>query len=191
VGSGAERTELKVIMRLPRHVLALLLIGVVGVVVAWMVVTALGYSRTARTMPLVVGVPTLVLIVLQFTRDVVRVARGDTTVGATSDAERDRYLDAATAAAPAATTREREDRSTSLPVAMLWVGCLALLIWLVGMLVAIPAFMAAFMRIFGRERWVTIGAFAVVTTVAVYLFFVVVLEVRLYPGLLGDTLPWP
>lgn len=181
-------------MRVPRHILALLFTCVIGVGVAWMVVTALGFGQTARTVPLVVGVPTLAFIVLQLVRDTVRVARGDATVGAVSEAERDRYRDAVTTSEGGALTPARatgEDRSTSLPMAMIWVGVLALFIWLAGMLVAIPAFMAVFMRIFGRERWITIAGFAVGTTVAVYVFFTVVLEVRLYQGMFGDALPWP
>lgn len=182
-------------MRIPRHVLALLFVAAVGVIVAAMVLPAAGYSAAAGTVPLVVGVPTLVFIVLQLARDGLRVVRGDVTVGETSEVEQDRYVRVA------ASVRQRPvaqvpaggevDRSTSMPAAFAWVVALALLIWLVGLLVAIPVFMAAFMKIFGRERWITIAAFAAGTTVAVYAFFSVVLDIRLYQGLFGDILPWP
>ncbi len=182
-------------MRVPRHVLALLFVAAAGVIVAAMVWTALGYSSAPRTVPLVVGVPTLLFIVLQIVRDGIRAARGDVTVGETSELERDRYARAAADArgdtASATVQGGAVDRSTSTLAAMAWVGALALLIWLVGLLVAIPVFMAAFMKIFGRERWITIAAFAAGTTVAVYAFFSVVLDIRLYQGLFGDILPWP
>lgn len=182
-------------MRIPRHVLALLFVAAVGVIVAAMVLAALGYGAAAGTVPLVVGIPTLVFIVLQLARDGIRVARGDVTVGETSEVEQDRYMSMAANArdGPVAQVPAdlEVDRSTSMVAAFAWVVALALLIWLVGLLVAIPVFMAAFMKIFGRERWITIAAFAVGTTVAVYAFFSVVLDVRLHAGLFGDVLPWP
>jgi hypothetical protein len=181
---------------IPRHVIALLFAVAIGTLLAWMVITALGFGQTARTMPLVVGVPTLSFVAIQLIRDGLKVARGDQTVGETSETERDRYFQAVAADRKAVTTKSPasevgRDRSTSMPKALLWVACLAGLIWLAGMIVAIPVFMAAFMRIFGRESWITIAAFAIGTTVAVYLFFVVALDVRLYSGQLGGFLPWP
>jgi hypothetical protein len=183
-------------MRIPRYVFALAFIAALGAMVIMMVVTARGYGEAARTMPLVVGIPTIVFILVQLVSDGVRVARGDATVGTTSEEEQDRYLHGAKsegvqrASVPTAVSSTREDRSTSMLGAMLWVGALATLIWLAGMLIAIPVFVSAFMRVFGRERWPVIAAFAVGTTLAVYLFFVVVLEVRLHPGLFGDLLAW-
>lgn len=181
-------------MRIPRYVLAWIFVTTVGVIVAWMVFEAWGFSETARTVPLVVGVPTLVLIVIQIIRDGIGVVRRDSTVGAASEIEQDRYARAAAdqseAAAAAVASDVAADRSTSMLGALAWVGALALLIWLAGLLLAIPVFMAAFMKVFGRERWTTIAAFALGTAVAVYVFFTLVLDVRLYSGLFGDELPW-
>lgn len=181
-------------MRIPRYVLAWLFVTALGVIVAWMVLEALGFSETARTVPLVIGIPTLVLIVIQIIRDGIGVVRSDPTVGAVSEIEQDRYARAAAdqreAAATAVAREVAADRSTSMLGSMAWVGALALLIWLAGLLIAIPVFTAAFMKIFGRERWTTIAAFAVGTAVAVYAFFTLVLDVRLYSGLFGDAMPW-
>jgi hypothetical protein len=183
-------------MRVPRYVPALLFVAVAGIAVAWMVLEARGFNEAARTTPLVVGIPTIVFIAAQLVRDGRRVARGDQDVGTASDYEQDRYMQAAASQVDVTATLAQqdeapEDRSTSLPLAIAWVAGLALLIWLVGMLAAIPVFMATFMRVFGRERWITIAAYAAGTTAAVYLFFAVGLEVNLYEGLFGDALPWP
>ncbi len=77
-------------MRIPRYVLAWLFVTALGVIVAWMVLEALGFSETARTVPLVIGIPTLVLIVIQIIRDGIGVVRSDPTVGAVSEIELDR-----------------------------------------------------------------------------------------------------
>jgi hypothetical protein len=117
-------------MRIPRYVFALAFIAALGAMVIMMVVTARGYGEAARTMPLVVGIPTIVFILVQLVSDGVRVARGDATVGTTSEEEQDRYLHGAKsegvqrASVPTAVSSTREDRSTSMLGAMLWVGAL-------------------------------------------------------------------
>lgn len=177
---------------IPRSLAALVFAAALGIVLAAMVIRALDLGTAARTMPLVVGVPTLALVVGQIIRDGVRASRGDGTVGATSEMERDRYRQAASGAQAGDTATPapvEEGRRTSMAGGLLWVAGLVLGVWLFGMILAIPIFMATFMRIFGRERWTTIVLFAVVTTVAVYLLFVVGLEVTLYPGQLGVELP--
>jgi hypothetical protein len=186
-------------MRIPRAAFSLLFVAAMGAVVLAMVLTSFGYTRSARTAPLVVGLPTAAFIAIQLVRDGVAMARGDRVGGTASEQEADRYAsaegrdepadsDLLAGAAPGAEVAQ--DRNTSALGAMLWVLGLAILIYVVGMFAAIPVFTAVFMRLFGGERWAIIAWFAGGTTAFVYVFFVVVLEIRLYQGLLGEYLPF-
>ncbi|MFA9431882.1 tripartite tricarboxylate transporter TctB family protein [Egicoccus sp. AB-alg2] len=190
---------------MPRHVAALGFITLVGLIMGLAVWSALDFSRDARTAPLVVGIPTLAAIAAQVVRDVLRVRRGDTSVGQTSDQEADRYSQEEPEKVPTTGVEEQadgtliaagaelatKDRNTNLPIAGLWVITLAALTYFLGMLISIPLFIALFMRVFGRERWHTVVLYAGGMTGAVYFLFVYLLGVRLYQGMFGGLLPWP
>ena len=84
-----------------------------------------------------------------------------------------------------------EFMSKSELLAFGWVAVLIASFFLFGFVVGMSLFMVVMMRIYGRETWrlsltVTAGVMAVL-----YVMFVRVLDVRVYPGLLGDLLPLP
>jgi hypothetical protein len=87
----------------------------------------------------------------------------------------------------AAGAEEATPKASALQ-AFAWILALGFSFWLFGMLATVPIFMGAFMRIYGRESWKTIAIIVGSTVLIMHLFFVVLLEVQLYPGVLGDWL---
>jgi hypothetical protein len=189
----------------PRHAAALGFVVVVGLVVGYAVIDALGFRPDARTAPLVIGVPVVLAILAQVIRDIRRVRSGDQSVGATSEQEGDRYSGGGETddATPGVEQTEdgtlvaagaevvKDDRNTNLPGAVLWVLALAAMTYFLGMLISIPVFIGLFMRVFGRERWIVVVPYAAGMTAFVYMLFVYLLGVRLYQGVFGGLLPWP
>lgn len=170
-----------------RAVISLLLVLGMTALVATMVVEATTFTRSPRLLPLIVGIPTLALLLIQVVRDVRRMVSGDRTGGTASEQEADRYSgnDPADGADDSAALA-----NASPVVGTLWVLLLVLIVWLLGFLVAIPIFIVLFMRYFGRETWRLSILFAIGTFVVTYLFFVVVIEVQLIPGRLAEFLPF-
>lgn len=72
-----------------------------------------------------------------------------------------------------------------------WIGALVVAFYFLGFIVGMSAFMALVMRLYGRESWkITLGVTAGVMG-AMYVLFVHVLGVRVYPGKIGALLPLP
>lgn len=179
----------------PSHSRGAILFGIgVAVVLVGMTVTSLDFNPEARVAPLLVGVPTSLAAVAMVVRDVWRVRQGDTTVGQTSDQERDRYSgggdqgDTAVAGVQAQSAQGIE--SASALSAVLWVIGLVVLIWIFGLLLAALIFVVSFMKFFANERWLTGTLYALGTTAVIYFLFGELLGQTLYPGLLGGFLPF-
>lgn len=169
-----------------RAAISLLLVLSLTALVAVMVVEATTFTRSPRLLPLIVGVPTLVLLAVQILRDVRRMRAGDRSGGTASEQEADRY---------SANDTSGDGPATAVAVATpvvgtLWVLLLVFIVWLFGFLLAIPLFIVLFMRYFGRETWRLSVLFAIGTFVVTYLFFVVVIEVQLIPGQLQRFIPF-
>jgi hypothetical protein len=193
-------------MHVNRAVLSLLFVLGLTAVVFGMIYVSFGYSQSARTAPLVIGLPTGVFLVVQLIRDIRAMAKGDRVGGVASEQEADRYAAEAAGVDPDDIPKvaisgdmggTAIDSTTSAPSATtspvgstLWVFALVVAIWVFGMLIAIPVYTIAFMRGFGGERWRTAILFAIGTVIVVYMFFIVVLEISLYEGLLGGYLPF-
>ena len=178
--------------RASRAVISLILVLGMTALVSAMIVEATTFTRSPRLLPLIVGIPTLVLLLVQLVRDVGRMMGGDRTGGTASQQEADRYSGAASrneGAADDAATGEGADVAVASPVVgTLWVLLLVLIVWLFGFLLAIPVFIIIFMRFFGRETWRLSVAFAIGTFAVTYLFFVVVIQVQVIPGRLSEYL---
>ncbi|MBI4632518.1 MAG: tripartite tricarboxylate transporter TctB family protein [Deltaproteobacteria bacterium] len=63
-----------------------------------------------------------------------------------------------------------------------WFIFFAVLIWLVGFLVATPVFLLIFLRLWAKERWPLTIAIAGISTVVIYLLVEVAFRVILYRG---------
>lgn len=163
-------------------------------VVGYMTWSAFDFGEEARRVPIVVGMPVTAFLVVQFIRELLGFKLGP----AISDAQEAEDDDSETteSAEPDSLATEEEGASAALrtqtqrtpspgvsaPTAFVWVLALGLSFYVFGMLLTVPLFMAAFMRIYGREKWTIIGLFVVVTVAVMHFFFVVLLEVQLYPG---------
>jgi hypothetical protein len=161
--------------------------GALGILV-YMTFEAFGFSTEPRRTPLVVGVPATIMALVLVWRE----ARGTEPVKAAEES----------AAPPAETvTGDRgsppqgeeaaqaasDGDALSTLGAAVWIAVLAAMFLLFGFLVTTLAFPPLFMSIYGRESWRTIVVTTVTVFVLTYVFFVVLLEVQLYRGVV--TIP--
>jgi hypothetical protein len=68
---------------------------------------------------------------------------------------------------------------------ILWVNGLVLLTYLFGILPAIALFVFFFVKFYGKKKIIASVIYTVVSWVFVYIIFVMVLQTRLYMGILG------
>lgn len=178
---------------------------------AWM---ALDFNPQARQVPLVVAVPTALALALQLVREVLGLRLGaEIADGQVADDEAnvrsgpvlDESADARAAKesesvgatestaekAAAGTKTERTeigDPKASAPQAFTWILVLGLAFYVFGMMATVPLFLIPFMRIYGSESWKVIAGIVLGTMAVLHLLFVVLLEVQLYVGLVGEWL---
>jgi hypothetical protein len=67
---------------------------------------------------------------------------------------------------------------------LLWVGVLLVGIYLVGIMITLPVYLFSFMRFSGNRTVRESAIISVCSTAFVYLLFVVLLDYKLYPGIL-------
>jgi hypothetical protein len=179
-------------------VFALLLLLTVG----GMVAMAFGFAEQARRIPLVVGGPTVALILLQLGRLILQrpdpsiedddalaataaeLADADEAENHGGTAETEVADDAPAPAREAAAIRTGEGASPLIATA--WVLLLAVMVLAMGLLITVPLFAFAFMRIYGREPWWVIAVSTSALLVVIYGFFIRVLEIRVFSGFLAE-----
>jgi hypothetical protein len=139
----------------------------------------------ARRVPLVVAVPTLVLLGIQLLLDLV-----DGGIGRRAPREATELYKvvgvpektrSALAASPAGVSDKYQPARVEL-VTFAWLLLLPALILLLGVLVATPAFTLLYLRVGARERWLlSLGMAAVIGSLP-YGLFRILLSVPLYKG---------
>lgn len=133
---------------------------VITAIILVMLISSLFLSAPAAQMPLVVGGATMVLVVVELTgqlRESRKLAKDEKVK--TSDGSKLRsYLNAG-----------------------MWLGSVFVVLYLFGFMIAIPAFIFAFMKTH-KSGWFASIAFAAITTVAMYVIFTIVMEVEFWPG---------
>jgi len=169
---------------------------------------ALDFNAQARRVPIVVGVPTTAILAIQLLRDSVALRRGiDDGSGEFGNQSADQEFgqssaraalaeagrgdgqevagDASDASSATSTRPEPPAMRAGVGQSFAWVLFLGFAFYVFGMLLAVPVFVGSFMRIYGRESW-RVVIISVGSTVAVlYFFFVALLGIRLFPGLVG------
>lgn len=128
------------------------------------------YPPASRGFPVIVAWSMIVLVTLDL------VARTQTSIGRAVT----RWLNPASSAAHGGETR----RGASELVAILWIAALVAALVLIGILYAIPLFVFASVRWRGRRSYLVSLAVAGGTTLLIWLLFVRLLRIELYPGLL-------
>lgn len=139
---------------------AVVVIGAMLVMVSLSTISSLSLGPVARRMPLVVAIPTLLLLARELAREM----------------RRDRE-DAG-----------RPSRHASERALFLWIGGLLALILVAGMAAGVPLFLLAYMRRHFHESWR--ASLALAGTFAILLVAVLqyLLGVPLHPGLIGGWL---
>src|SRR5665811_688770 len=112
---------------------------------------ALSYPREARLMPLLIGVPTLVMCILVLVGEKypVLLRRLDVSIMEFSKESIDASKEA---------SKEREERRQEvrkLLGILGWIGAFFAAIYLVGFLIGVPLFVLAFLSIYARSGWRT------------------------------------
>lgn len=194
-GNSVTRTRVSI-------VLTIFLLLVLGGM-TWL---AFGFSAQSRRVPIVVGVPTTLLLALQLVREIIAVRRG-TNDGSDEFGSRggaQEFGQASASAAMASSVEDGEpggsdgsavatvgapDRAMRASVAQsfTWILLLAGAFYVFGMLLAVPVFVGLFMHFYGREPLRVILISVGATVAVLHFFFVVLLGIRLYAGIVG---PW-
>ena len=129
-------------------------------VVLFFIVEALDFTPKARLIPLIIGVPALVLAVIQVISDYVLVKKES---GSKEPSE------------------ERARQNTVL----IWLLVLVGLIYVFGLLLGLALYLLLFIRFVSKESWIMSVGIGAAGFIAVYLLFVQLLHYPLYKGLLG------
>ena len=140
------------------------------VLFSFAVFEAKDFAFAGRLFPLIVGIPAIVLTLIQLFSDLRANHKGDET-------KPQDFVDIAPdLSIPWPVVRTRALRF------LCWILGLYLAIWIVGFKIAIPLFFIAFMRLEGKARWVIIIS---LTAVSVYVIF------HYFEELLGVFWPQP
>ena len=166
-----------------------------------LLVMTLDYGSQTRLVPLVIGVPTLglilVLLALQLSSRLAAYSRrvsssalfdmGDQMEEFGAESERGTL-----AATPKEETdTDPHDARIELLAVMTWVLVLFAAIVLVGFVVGTFAFLIAFYRVRAGQSWLRTGVYSVVVWVFTVVVFKVVLNTPLYSGIFGIEVPLP
>lgn len=144
------------------------------------VLGSLSYDPVARQLPLVVGIPVIVLLLLQilmqlFPKSFARLER--------LDSRQVIQVDQSLMAQAKAVRAPREEKGRELEYYG-WIGGFLLAIYLMGYLTAIPLFLIGLLYLRLKEKlWVSLVVAAVMWAVA-YIGFIQLMEVPLFKGVL-------
>lgn len=135
---------------------------------------AMQYGRVAGRAPLIVAIPGLLLTVYTL---IVEIRQKDPVEDKTKNkAEEDQESELS------ASELKRRERTI-----IFWIILLAILIYLIGFLFAIPIYFLLMLRIWGKEPWRLVIIQSIISAAVIYLFFVSLLHVNLYEGYLLRT----
>ena len=148
-------------------IFALILLAVFVVLVG----VGTGYSRKARMLPLVLGIPGLILAGVIVSRSC---ARPGPTPGKAAPQERP---------ADEQAVSDEEGHQKKVLIMIGWVALLITMIWVFGFLITIPVYMVLFLKTRG-EKWPLTLGLALGSWAFLYWIFAVTLKIILYPGIL-------
>ena len=128
------------------------------------VVPSFGFDGQAGLVPLVLGIPTLVLILFSLVRELLspRAAPDDSA--------------------------EVAPWARAVPI-VAWLAVFCVLVFLIGFLLTIPVYVVLFLRYFGRLSWQRCAIAAVAVWTLVYASLKFLLHRILFEGVLFDAIP--
>ena len=146
--------------------------------VLWFVLESFGYNERARLLPLVIGVPTLVLMIIQTALDnipgLAKYRSGSLKLVNVEQAKKQVKDDQPD-------VKEIGRREIS---ALTWVIGLGIALSLFGYYIVIPVFLVLFLRLVGKTSWRAVGLSTVITCLLLYGAFVYILDINFYSGML-------
>lgn len=187
------------------------------VIFAVLTYTAMGYNPLARSFPLIVSIPGLLISLLQFVRDVTGALRGEPEEKK-KDKEKMPARVAATLAAGAGTSAvgaaetlaaaakvtgaaaiaepEKKKKPKLSPaekrnkefIGIGWIVAYVIGIYVIGFPLATIAYMLGFIMLYNKESWKLSIAYTAVLMVFIWIAFVFFLKSNLYAGMIYDML---
>jgi hypothetical protein len=152
------------------------------VVTLFFVAGALNYDPVARAFPLIVGVPVLILLVLQV---LMQLAPKRFAVLRKIDTRELIQVDEALVAQAKASRAEGAKRGSELRY-YIWAGAFVGAIYLVGFYAAIAAFLLGLVYFQLREKFLPSLVITAIMLVVAYYGFAVLMEVPLFGGILFE-----
>ncbi len=174
--------------------------AVLCAVSGYIVLGSLAFPFRVKLAPLTFGGATFVLAVVVLVNEIVKFRREQRVDTKASDTAPPR-VDGASGRSDEADRAETSDHgglaeqsdqrlTRSEAVAFGWLAAILAAFFLLGFLVGMPLFMLALMRVYGRESWRLSIAVTAGVMLVVYVLFVQVLSVPVYPGILPPYLPF-
>jgi len=161
----------------------LLFTSFIALYVLTLSVLCFGYSAESRLFPFLVIIPTIIFLILRF------ISIGNPELSKILEPETG-LLDIEKVQRLTKAEEKQETRKNGVKefVVILWVIGLLLLTFLVGIMPAIALFVFLFVKFYGKRKTATSVAYMAAAWIFVYILFVVVLQVRLYGGVLGISI---
>ncbi len=148
------------------------------------------WAFAARIVPTIVGIGAILFCSLSLVNEIFGVHERTATAGAAvaepdSTAPKRIHMDIAskTAHLPGATVLGRGFQFFG------WMAGVMLLMWIIGLIPAVPIFIISYMRLEGREKWRIVIPMAVCVVALIYVVFDQLLAIPWPPTLLGTFFP--
>jgi len=141
---------------------------------------ATGYHGRAKVAPLVVAIPGLAVMLGLLVTDMR--SRGKTA------SPESKTVSSPEKQATGAEDKKREIDTRSELISFAWAGLLFLFVYILGFAVAIPLYLFFFMKVKSKETLKFSLAFAGIASVVLYAFFMQLLKMQLYKGVLFQIL---
>jgi len=162
-----------------------------SIVIALFVILSFPLSRVAKTIPLLVSIPTLTLILIQFLVDIMPRWEGkiEKYGGSlfTEQEEKAKTIAKDSIGFSVYPVDERESiyKTDKKELKMFsWIFGLFVLIYFIGYLVAVPLFLILYFKLRAREGWITSIGLTILVCGAMYTLFIFFLQVPLWKGAL-------
>lgn len=162
-----------------------ILVSVLLIIIIIFLITSLKYGSTARLLPLVVGIPTLFLIFIQFLLETIpSFSKLKKNIESTDVFKKQEILQEKKINKEENIKRKNKESKNEKNI-FLWIAFFIVAIWLVGFMIAIPIFLILFFslnNIFKLQKSILIS---LITSATVYFLFDKLLNLSLYKGLLS------
>lgn len=153
--------------------------------VSTLIVLSLDYPYRARQTPLAIGIPTWIFLFIEVLCRFF--PRFEERFGAVGEASLFTGELASMASEGGDGTMSLSRREAGV---FFWLLALLLVTYLLGILLAMPLFVLAYIRFWSGESWRLAVCYGVGTWLFIYLFFIKLLELQRFPGAIVEWVGW-